>query len=460
MKKNVLFGVLVLFMVSPLSGLAQYHYKLSSDWTTGNGIYVVVDETEFFGNDLRGNRALYAANIDGNSDPLHAWIAQDFGADYTVRCDVRMESWNDAQDLSRAGIAVRLAPQETNGQDRAVNLMFHQDYNTVEYLNDFRAWANTNDGQFAWEKGVMYTLELTVAGNTVNGTVTRADDPAVTITLAPWTFSSRPTGFPGITGSNIQGQIAIYDNFEVIVNGQTVFSDDFEGDLEQIPQTVGLSDSWSFGEGGYWVVDDGVLYGIATSRLDPKKVWFNQEITGGASIKADVRMLNWHDDILIPGANSDYSRSGVALHIQPDGRGGGRAPSDRGPGEARAIMMLFHNNINTIEYLNDFVAWANTEDDSIPWDVGTWYTFELSSDGFVVQGIFTERDDPANTVTMLPWEFPGVANRLDGFAGLGGSTVSGEVSAFDNVEIRDGSGNVIFTDDFETFVSVDQWSVF
>jgi len=100
------------------------------------------------------------------------------------------------------------------------------------------------------------------------------------------------------------------------------------------------------------------------------------------------------------------------------------------------------------------------DDDTIPWDVGTWYTFEMRSDGFVVDGTFTETADAANTVEMTPYEFPGVGDRLDGFAGLGASTVSGEVSAFDNVEIRDGSGNVIFSDDFETFVSVDQWSLY
>jgi hypothetical protein len=286
------------------------------------------------------------------------------------------------------------------------------------------------------------------------------DDPSITIALESWSFSDRPNGFPGITGSNIQGQVTVFDNFEVIVNGQTVFSDDFEGDLEQVSQTVGLSDDWSSGEAGYWIVNEGVLFAIATSRLDPKKIWFNQELSGGASIKADVQMLSWHDDVFIPGANADYSRSGLSLHIQPEGRGGGRAPSDRGPGEARGIAMLLHDNINTVEFLNDFTAWANLDDNTIPWNVGTWYTFEFRSDGFVVDGTFAERDDPSTAIDMLPWEFPGVADRLDGFAGLSASTVSGEVSAFDNVEIRDENGNVIFTDDFENFVNVMNWSLY
>ncbi|RJP19211.1 MAG: hypothetical protein C4527_26875 [Candidatus Omnitrophota bacterium] len=469
MKRNGLAFFFCLICLFPLCVTAQYHYQLSPAWQTGEGVYVVVDEVEFFGNNMRGNRVLVVANIDGSTNPLHAWINQDFGANYTVKCDVRMESWHDQQDLSRGGIAVRLQPQGNNegeGQDRAINLLFHENYDTVEYLNDFRAWANTNDNQFMWDKGVMYTFELTVTGNTVNGKVYRTDegpDGVESIVLNEWThasFSDRTTGFPGITGSNIQGQVVIFDNFQVLVNGEVVFEDNFEGDLERIPQTVGLSENWVYGEGGYWVVDDGVLYGIATSRLDPKKIWFKEEIIGGASIKADVRMLSWHDGIFIPGANADYSRSGVSLHIQPDGRGGGRAPSDRGPGEARSIVMLLHDNINTVEFLNDFAAWANLDDNTIPWNAGTWYTFEMRSDGFVVEGTFIERDDPGTAVEMTPWEFPGVADRLDGFAGLSTSTVSGEMAAFDNVEIRDENGSILFSDDFETVVDVREWYLF
>lgn len=469
MKSNIATLFLGACLIYPITVSAQYHYQLGPEWVTGEGVFVVVDEVEFFGNDLRGNRVLVVANIDGSTNPQHAWINQDFGADYTVRCDVRMESWHDLQDLSRGGVAVRLRPSGTNegtGQDRALNLLFHENYNTVEYLNDFRAWANTNDDEYLWEKGVMYTFELTVTGNTLSGRVYRTDegpDGENSITLADWThdsFADRATGFPGITGSNVQGQVAVFDNFEVIVNGEVVFSDDFEGDLQRVPQTVGLSSSWMQGEGGYWVVDDGVLYGISTSRLDPKKVWFNQEIIGGASIKADVNMLTWHDDVFVPGGNADLSRSGVALHIQPGGRGGGRQPSERGPGEDRGILMLFHDNIDTVEFLNDHVAWANLDDNTIPWDVGKWYTFEMRSDGFLVEGTFTERDNPDNTIEMTLWEFPGRDNRTNGFAGLAASTIPGEVAAFDNVEIRDENGNVLFTDDFETFVDVADWAIY
>ena len=122
--------------------------------------------------------------------------------------------------------------------------------------------------------------------------------------------------------------------------------------------------------------------------------------------------------------------------------------------------MLFHENVNTVEYLNDLVAWANTDDNTIPWDVRTWYTFDFTSDGFVVEGTFGARGGaPADAITLQPWTFPGNAQRIDGFAGLTASTNAGPMAAWDNIEVRDAAGTVIFTDDFETFVSVDDWSV-
>jgi len=448
------------------SGFTQPHYHLGPQWVTGTGIYVVVEETAYFGNDLLGNRVLTVANIDGTQDPLHAWVNQDFGPDYTVKCDVRMDTWLDENDFSRGGVAARLQTRGTSGsdtQDRAINLLFHQNLSNVEYLNDLVAWANTDDDTYPWLVGTWYTFELSVAGQTASGRVYRRDagpEGGDVITLKPWTFSGRPTGFAGITGSNVQGYVASFDNFEVFVGETSVFFDDFEGELEPAPQTVGLRPEWMSGEGGYWIVNGGVLYGIGTSRLDPKKIWFHTEIMGGASIKADVRMLSWHNDHDTTHPN-DYSRSGVALHIQPAGRGGGRQPDPaRGPGEARGLNMLFHENIDTVEFLDDFQAWANLDDNIIPWDPGVWYTFEFRSDGTVVSGTFMPKGKPEEAFEMTPWDArPIPPNRLNGFAGLAASTVPGEMAAYDNVEIRDGAGNLLFSDTFDEVVNVTDWSL-
>ena len=40
-------------------------------------------------------------------------------------------------------------------------------------------------------------------------------------------INQRASGYPGLTASTLQGLQSQYDNFEVIVNGEVVFSDDF-----------------------------------------------------------------------------------------------------------------------------------------------------------------------------------------------------------------------------------------
>lgn len=463
MKKSLSMGLLMFMAVAiPLSSQAQTHFQLGGEWETGEGFWVVVSDV-FSGpgatDPSTANNILVSAALDG-LDPKHAWVNRDFGPDYTVRCDVIMESWVDDADLSRAGVAVRTQPRGQSGsntEDRAINLLYHQNISTVEYLNDKVAWANTNDNQYPWVVGTWYTFELTVTGQTVNGKVwNRADGPtsANAITLAPWTFSGRATGFPGVTASTNVGLMASFDNFTVEVNGQQVFFDDFEAHTTPQPQAVGLSDNWVAGEAGFYIVQGGELFGIATNNIDPKHAWYREPLVGGASISADVRMVSWQDE-------ADLSRAGLALHIQNGGTAGGRQPTSFSPGEDRAINMLFHQNINTIEFLNDLVAWANLDDNSIPWDVGSWYRFDYRSDGFVVDGTFNERGaDASQAVEMQPWQFPGPENRLDGFAGLTASTRRGLINAWDNVEIRNEAGQVVFSDDFETFVGVDEWSLY
>ncbi len=409
------------------------HYQLGPEWVTGEGVYVIAEED--------GNRYLVGAAVN-NADPKHAWVNQDFGDTYTVRCDVRMDSWVNEEDLSRAGIAAQITPDGTapdGDGDRGINLLFHDTTSNIEFLNDLRAWAD--DTAFEWSTGTWYTFELTITdGITASGSVTNVDDPADSVELVPWDFPDPQNrfGFAGITPSTLGGLMASYDNFEVEVDGSVVFSDDFEG-TNPISSTVGLGSEWVAGQAGYYVVDDGTLFAIATSGADPKHAWFGQEIIGGAQISADVSMLSWVD-------GEDLSRAGVAVHIQPDGT----APDGGGD---RGINLLFHDNLNNIEYLNDLRAWAT--DEAFAWEVGTVYRFNLASDGTTVTGSVDDFE-------LAPWDFPDPQNRQNGFAGITPSTLRGLIAGFDNVEIRDGSGNVIFADNFEAFQTsnVNTWELF
>lgn len=416
------------FFVSAIAGLMAVsavnaqHYALSPEWVAGEGVYVIAEED--------GNRFLSAAAVNG-ADPKHAWVRQNFGDTYTVRCDVRMDSWVDDADLSRAGIAAQITPNGSLGEDRdrGINLLFHHSTTNVEFLNDLRAWAD--DTEFAWSVDTWYRFELTITGGTTaSGSVTNLGNPSDTVDLVPWEIpdpQNRANGLAGVTASTAAGLVASYDNFEVEVGGSVVFSDDFEG-TPPVPSAPGVGPNWQPGLAGYYVIDDGVLYSIATTGADPKHIWYKNAIQGGAQISADVTMLSWAD-------GQDLSRAGVAVHIQPNGS----APDgDRD----RGINLLFHQDLGNVEYLNDLRAWAT--DESFDWTTGTTYRFNLESDGTTVNGSV---DDFA----LAPWDFPDPQNRANGFAGLTPSTLRGLVASFDNVEIRDGNGNVIFTDDFEAF---------
>jgi hypothetical protein len=426
------------------------HFKPSSDWVTGDGTWVVVKESS------GTNNVMVCAALN-TVDPKHAWVNKDFGASYTVKCDVRMDSWADKQDLSRAGIAARIQPNGSGGgtatEDRGVCELFHWNgtITGVQFLNDMEAWGPINDVTFAWTTGTWYTFEMTVDGLTASGKITNKSKATDTYTMKPWPFTKRTTGFPGLTGSTGAGLMASFDNFQVIVGGNVVFSDDFEKPGDAISQKVGLSDNWVAGEAGFYVVDTGVLYGIATNAVDPKHLWFKDALQGGGSIKGDCKMISWVD-------SQDLSRSGFGLHIQPNGTGGGRAPSATTPGEDRGVNMLFHENTKTIEYLNDMVAWANLDDNKFTWTVGTWYTFQFTSDGKTVNGTITNKTKATDTYILKPWAF-NVASRANGYAGVTASTNAGIICAWENIEIKDASGKVVLTD-FVVTTDVTDWSLY
>ncbi len=155
-------GILVFAVVFSCAHvvLAQPHYSLGSDWVTGEGVYIVTDEKDPFEATILGNRVLVAAALN-NNDPKHAWVNQDFGNNYTVRCDVRMETWAEGEDLARAGIAARIQPVGSSpdhpNEDVGINLLLHETQDNVQFLNDLRGWG-PNEG-YLWELNTWYTFE-------------------------------------------------------------------------------------------------------------------------------------------------------------------------------------------------------------------------------------------------------------------------------------------------------------
>ncbi|MGC9328913.1 MAG: hypothetical protein ACP5I1_14860 [Candidatus Hinthialibacter sp.] len=197
--------------------MLKHEIGLGPDWEIGaNGVWAVID----------GVLKHYA---DSGLDPKHIWVNQDFGTqDYTVRADVMMTSWID-DDLSRSGVMIRCSPEPDSqgSREMALNLMFHEDLNSVDMLNDHIEWASKSD--YAWELNEWYTMELTGNGTLVTGSIVKKGDAEV-FNLEPWDkpSNSERVGYPGLAGSTQVGLSSQFDNFEVIVDGSVIFSDNFD----------------------------------------------------------------------------------------------------------------------------------------------------------------------------------------------------------------------------------------
>ena len=113
---------------------------LGPDWVAGDGVWVI-----------EGGVAMCAA-LD-NTDPKHAWVKGDFGDDYTVRADVRIDTWADEEDMSRAGISVRIQPDSRDVvRDDGLNILFQNNVGNMELLNAMKSWG-PGKKEVAWEVG-------------------------------------------------------------------------------------------------------------------------------------------------------------------------------------------------------------------------------------------------------------------------------------------------------------------
>lgn len=408
-------------------------YAPGPDWTTGAGEYVIVDDG--------GNNVLFAPAING-VDPKHAWVEGDFGTDYTVVCDIRMETWQDAEDLSRAGIAVRIQPGEDN--DEGLNLLLHDSFGNVEFLNDLRGWAT--DTAFDWTTREWYTMELTVSGDILSGQIYPQGQEDQAVVLEDWDSSAsgaRADGFPGITGSTLMGLSASFDNFTVLdPSGNVLFEDDFETPGPEISTVAGLSPSWVGGEGMYFV-ENGTLVTVAQSGADPKHAWVNEDFgTFAYTVRSDVRIDSWENE-------EDLSRAGIATRIQS-------GENDEG------INLLFHDTIGNIEFLNDLRGWGT--DTAFDWTVGEWYTMEITvGEDNVATGRVYPQGDIDGAVELDPFDTTASGERTDGFPGVTPSTLFGLIASFDNFEVIV-DGETVFSDDFETFFegtsNASAWSLY
>jgi len=397
---------------------------LGPDWVAGDGVWVI------------DSGVCVCAALD-STDPKHAWVNKNFGDNYTVRADIRIDTWKDGEDMSRAGISVRIQPDVRDGvRDDGLNILFHDSLGRAELLNDMQSWGPAQEA-FDWEVGTWYTMELTIDGEWLTGSIVEKGGTEV-YEMTPWDIVAsgkftREGGFPGLAGNSNGGGIVSFDNFQVIVDGEVVFEDNFETPGQ--PIETGLSSKWSVGD-GVWVVHDGSLYCVSVNRTDPKHAWVAMDVGDDYAVQSDVRIDTWLDD-------NDYSRAGVSVRIQPDVRDG-----DRDDG----LNLLFHHAMGRVELLNDMQSWGPAQE-SFDWTTGTWYTLQVAMDeGFLIGTVNTQGG--TGGLEMTPWDIPGSGKltREGGYAGLAGNSEAYGISAFDNFSIMVG-GQTVFSDSFDEFVS-------
>jgi PKD repeat protein len=176
-----------------------------------------------------------------------------------------------------------------------------------------------------------------------------------------------------------------------------------------------LGTSWTTVR-GTWIESGQILSQTSTATADPiKAIVSNSGVSLGANhvITAKVRIDSW-----VEGA--DMSRGGVSLFT---------SSADDGNG----YNLLFHNDHNTLQFLDDKVMWL-TPAYSYTWTTGTWYWFKLKTENGVLYGKVWQdgSSEPA------AWQYSWARSGRGGYPALnGGSANSGGSStvSFDDVSI-------------------------
>src|SRR5262249_36795315 len=111
------------------------------------------------------------------------------------------------------------------------------------------------------------------------------------------------------------------------------------------------------------------------------------------------------------------ARAGVSLYNDPT--------------TGRGYNLVFHGNTNTVQFLDDGVAWGNAY--PFAWSVGTWYWFRLE----MLNGTLYAKVWQDGTADPAAWMFTqaGWADRPGGAAGLNGGSYNGATASFRNITV-------------------------
>jgi len=152
-------------------------------------------------------------------DHTYCLINGEFPEPHSVIVKIRIDDWGD-DDLSRAGIGVRLDPSDGAG----FAFLIHQSLSNMEFLNDHIAWANndTKPPFGAVEVGNWYWMKAAISEDEFTGKIWPEDEDEP----AKWLLESGPniggtrpvTGIAGLNGGSNSGNgrtLVSFDNFAV-----------------------------------------------------------------------------------------------------------------------------------------------------------------------------------------------------------------------------------------------------
>jgi hypothetical protein len=354
------------------------------------------------------------------------------GVAVEIRSKVRVDSW-DGGDAARIGLSLRIDGDTGLGYD----FIFYNDTNTIALSDDN---SNLVTFTYPWTVGQWYWMRAYVVGGyTVYAKIWEdgESEPSEWAYEADFSSNPRGNGYYGILGGSKQGASKASGSFDalrinypiapelgsrnnytnslfkakqsiasltstvistslfkahsldaffkatfsksqnvslsVIEPGHIFYRNEFSG-ASYISQKaevytklagaiIGLGDYDELTTfNGEWSISDGILRQTSTTAEDPKKIWYNGSTRGGnaVEVKAKVRVDSWSD--------GDPARAGVTMRTDPTTGFG--------------YNFVFHNDTNTLQFLDDNVAWGNSY--TFPWDIGEWYWFRAYMDGYTM----------------------------------------------------------------------------
>jgi PKD repeat protein len=204
------------------------------------------------------------------------------------------------------------------------------------------------------------------------------------------TYTTAGTYSVNLSAINLGGSSSLVRTGYIYV--PVCFSDNFNDNS--------ISSNWTF-VGGVWAESGGVLSQTSAASADPKKaIISNTGLTFGSdlTITAKVRIDSWID--------GDMARGGVSLFTNT--------------GDGNGYNLLFHNNHNTVQWLDDKVMWL-TPAYTFSFTNSNWYWFRMNmSSGTLYGKIWLDGTaEPAN------WPYTWTRSGRSGYPALNGGSSTG-----------------------------------